>query len=62
MLAIWDTFLGALESPASAALYALLVLLELSAISLLLQRQTGNGGVPTAVNRGLLGLMALRRV
>ena len=62
MLAIWDTFLGALESPASAALYALLVLLELSVISLVLQRNTGNGGVPAAVNRGLLGLMALRFV
>jgi signal transduction histidine kinase len=60
MLAIWDTFLGALESPASAALYALLVLLELSAVSLLLQRSAGTGGVPAALNRGLLGLMALR--
>lgn len=60
MLAIWDSFLGALDSPASAALYALLVLLELSAVSLLLQRQTGNGGVHPAINRALLALMALR--
>lgn len=62
MSEFWQASVTAIDSPVGDGLYTLLVLMMLSAVSLLLQRKSGNGGVSAGVNGGLLSLMALRLI